>query len=125
MTKSEMDYVDSVLIGPMLLLFNQYFNVLFDEYIVLIVAMVSRMYSICIFLTNFLYYYYLYTQIYTFADMSYYATNVCREIATFLNIYVFSIKARPSRPQSAKLESTKKGNQNGRERRYDLRRQKA
>lgn len=42
MTKSEMDYTDSSLVGPLLLFLNQYFNTFFNEYYVLWVCMVSN-----------------------------------------------------------------------------------
>lgn len=40
MTRSEMDYLDSVLIGPALLFLNQYFNNFFPEYYVLWLCLV-------------------------------------------------------------------------------------
>ena len=41
MTRSELDYLDSVLIGPTLLFLNQYFNNFLPEYFVLWAALVS------------------------------------------------------------------------------------
>lgn len=40
MTKSEMYYMDSSLLGPGMLFFNQYFNTFISEYIVLWLCMV-------------------------------------------------------------------------------------
>lgn len=40
MTRSEMEYLDTVLIGPLLLFLNQYFSTYFDEHLVLWVALV-------------------------------------------------------------------------------------
>lgn len=41
MTKNELDYLDSALVGPAMLFLNQYFNFFFDEYYVLWSCMVS------------------------------------------------------------------------------------
>lgn len=41
MTRSEMDYLDSVLIGPALLFLNQYFNNFIQEYYVLWLCLVN------------------------------------------------------------------------------------
>jgi len=41
MTRSEMAYLDSVLIGPAMLFLNQYFNTFLPEYFVLWLALVS------------------------------------------------------------------------------------
>ena len=40
MTKSEIEYLDSVLIGPAMLFLNQYFNTFLNEYYVLWLALV-------------------------------------------------------------------------------------
>ena len=42
MTKSEMEFLDSALIGPAMLFFNQYFNTVLNEYFVLWVCCVSN-----------------------------------------------------------------------------------
>jgi hypothetical protein len=42
MTKSEMDYSDSSLLGPLLLFLNQYFNILIAEKYVLYFSLVSH-----------------------------------------------------------------------------------
>jgi hypothetical protein len=44
MTRSEMDYLDSVLVGPALLFLNQYFNNFFQEYYVLWLCLVYSIY---------------------------------------------------------------------------------
>lgn len=41
MTKSEIEILDSVLIGPTMLFLNQYFNTFLNEYFVLWLALVS------------------------------------------------------------------------------------
>lgn len=41
MTKNEMEYFDSALIGPLMLFLNQYFNFYISEYIVLWMCLVS------------------------------------------------------------------------------------
>ncbi len=41
MTRSEMEYLDWVLLGPALLFFNQYFNTFFSEYWVLWTCLVG------------------------------------------------------------------------------------
>lgn len=41
MTKNELEYLDSALIGPAMLFLNQYFNFFLPEYIVLWVCLVS------------------------------------------------------------------------------------
>lgn len=46
MTRSEMDYLDSVLIGPALLFLNQYFNNFIQEYYVLWLCLVTKTISI-------------------------------------------------------------------------------
>lgn len=40
MTKSPIEYVDSILIGPAMLFLNQYFNSILPEYYVLCVCLV-------------------------------------------------------------------------------------
>ena len=40
MTRSEMDYLDTVLVGPALLFLNQYFNTFISEYYVLWLCLV-------------------------------------------------------------------------------------
>lgn len=47
MTRSEMNYLDSVLVGPALLFFNQYFNTFFCEYYVLWTCLVRTLSPLC------------------------------------------------------------------------------
>lgn len=41
MTKNELDYLDTALVGPAMLFLNQYFNFFFNEYYVLWACLVS------------------------------------------------------------------------------------
>lgn len=68
MTKSEIDYLDSVLIGPGMLFLNQYFNTFINEYIVL---------WLCL--------------IYSTADLLHHCIIVCNQICTHLHIHLFTI----------------------------------
>ena len=45
MTKSEMDFFDSSLLGPAMLFLNQYFNYILNEYLVLWIMFVSYLYT--------------------------------------------------------------------------------
>ncbi|XP_048728158.1 choline/ethanolaminephosphotransferase 1-like [Ostrea edulis] len=68
MTKSEMDLLDSGILGPLLLFLNQYFNCLINETFVL---------WICFF--------------YVSQDILRYCMAVCQQICQFLGIYCFDI----------------------------------
>ncbi|XP_062619874.1 choline/ethanolaminephosphotransferase 1-like [Saccostrea cucullata] len=68
MTKSEMDLLDSGILGPLLLFLNQYFNCLINETLVL---------WICFF--------------YVSQDILRYCIAVCQQICQFLEIYCFDI----------------------------------
>lgn len=68
MSKSEMDYFDSVLVGPGMLFLNQYFNTFFREYIVLWLCLV-----------------------YSTSDLLHYCTIVCSQICNHMNIQMFRI----------------------------------
>lgn len=46
MSKSEMSKMDTIIIGPLLLFFNQYFDLYFNQYTVLCLAFVSQYSSI-------------------------------------------------------------------------------
>ncbi|KAG1666344.1 Choline/ethanolaminephosphotransferase 1 [Nymphon striatum] len=70
MSKSEMDCLDSVLIGPGLLFLNQYFDTTINEYIVLWIALV-----------------------FTILDLCFYCAKVCSEICEYLNIYLFKLSS--------------------------------
>ncbi|KAI9558213.1 hypothetical protein GHT06_014966 [Daphnia sinensis] len=78
MTRSEMDYLDSVLIGPALLFLNQYFNNFIQEYYVL---------WLCL--------------IWAAIDLYHYCHRVCLEICKELNIELFRISAREAVPAGA------------------------
>ncbi|XP_065334048.1 cholinephosphotransferase 1 isoform X2 [Cloeon dipterum] len=69
MTKSEMEYLDTVLLGPLMLFLNQYFKSFLPEYYVLWGCMLWA----------------------TF-DLLRYCRQVCLEICDFLNIELFHIK---------------------------------
>ncbi|RWS31084.1 cholinephosphotransferase 1-like protein [Leptotrombidium deliense] len=99
MTKSEMEYLDSVLIGPAMLFLNQYFNSYLPEYFVLWLALV-----------------------YTIADMLHYAIIACLQISGYLKINIFTIRPFVSTSSSTKSEKTMKNMINGRDnKKYFLR----
>lgn len=78
MTKSEMHRYDLAFTGPALLFLNQYFNSFINEYCLLWVALVLSAF-----------------------DLVRYCVSVCNQIATHLNIRVFSIQPpSPSRVQT-------------------------
>ena len=52
MTKSEMDLWDTGMIGPALLIINQYFDCVISEYMVLWASLVSQAYSFYCFLNS-------------------------------------------------------------------------
>ncbi|KAJ8299394.1 hypothetical protein KUTeg_023454 [Tegillarca granosa] len=68
MSKSELDLVDSSIVGPAMLFLNQYFNCFINEYLLL---------WICF--------------IYVVQDMLRYSYYVCNEICDFLGIFCFDI----------------------------------
>ncbi|KAL8601995.1 hypothetical protein ACOMHN_008487 [Nucella lapillus] len=74
MTKSEMDFWDSCMVGPALLVVNQYFDCIISEYIVLWIAMIIMT-----------------------ADVTRYSYSVCQEICSYLGIYCFVITSKPPR----------------------------
>ncbi|RWS04082.1 cholinephosphotransferase 1-like isoform X2 [Dinothrombium tinctorium] len=100
MTKSEMEYLDSVLIGPAMLFLNQYFNTFLNEYFVLWVALV-----------------------YTITDILHYGVIVCSQISGYLKISIFTINPYSSSlsPTSAVKNEKSKNISNGRDKRYFLR----
>ncbi|XP_063223553.1 cholinephosphotransferase 1 isoform X2 [Bacillus rossius redtenbacheri] len=73
MTKNEMEYLDSSLVGPAMLFLNQYFNFFIPEYIVLWICLV-----------------------WVTLDMLRYCTVVCLEICNYMNIQLFRIPSKPS-----------------------------
>ncbi|XP_051168880.1 cholinephosphotransferase 1 isoform X3 [Leptopilina boulardi] len=80
MTKSEMKYFDSSLIGPAMLFFNQYFNFFIKEYFVL---------WLCF--------------IWVTLDLMRYCSQVCIEICEHLNIQLFRIPVMDHRTSSQQL----------------------
>jgi len=68
MTKSELAFFDTIYVGPMLLMVNQYFGYLFPEYLLL-----------------------WFSLIYGTLDLTKYSYKVCTEIAAHLHICVFKI----------------------------------
>ncbi|GAB6033220.1 hypothetical protein CHUAL_012823 [Chamberlinius hualienensis] len=77
MTKSEMDYLDPVLVGPGMLFLNQYFNTAINEHIIL---------WLCLLWVIF--------------DLIRYSTVVCNQICRHLNICLFVIPTNGSKPSS-------------------------
>lgn len=68
MTKNEMEYFDSALIGPLMLFLNQYFNFYIPEYIVLWMCLLWVLF-----------------------DLMRYCSAVCLEICNYLRIQLFRI----------------------------------
>jgi hypothetical protein len=79
MSKSEMNYFDSGLYGPLILFLNQYFNEFFSEYYVLWLAMAWVTFDLC-----------------------WYSSNVCLEMCDHLNIALFTIPYPPKVSKAAK-----------------------
>lgn len=77
MSKSEMNYFDSGLYGPLILFLNQYFSEFFSEYFVLWVAMAWVTFDLC-----------------------WYSMNVCLEMCDHLNIALFTIPYPPKLPKN-------------------------
>uniref|UniRef100_A0A5K3FKI1 Choline/ethanolaminephosphotransferase 1-like n=1 Tax=Mesocestoides corti TaxID=53468 RepID=A0A5K3FKI1_MESCO len=87
MSKSEMAVADSILIGPVALFFNQYFNCPIPEYFVL--------WCCCILAV---------------ADTLLYSSHVCLQLADYLNIYIFRVDKPPPHPDSPQqLRDSKPG----------------
>ena len=82
MSKSEMNYFDSGLIGPLILFLNQYFNEFIGEYYVLWIA-----------------------HLWVTFDLCWYCINVCLEMCDHLNIQLFRI---PYPPKITKATATRK-----------------
>jgi len=76
MTKGELVLFDWCLVGPAMLLFNQYFNFFLPEYLVLWICLLVSLY-----------------------DVLQYSSKVCLEICDHLNIYLFKIDT-PQRKSS-------------------------
>lgn len=71
MCRSEMDYMDSALLGPGMLFLNQYFNTFINEYAILLVCLV-----------------------YSVADLLHYSVIVCNQICAHLQIPLLRIAPR-------------------------------
>ncbi|XP_076450716.1 cholinephosphotransferase 1-like [Babylonia areolata] len=84
MTKSEMDLWDTGMLGPLLMVVNQYFNCVVNEYLVLWLAL-----------------------FYITFDMWRYSFSVCQEICSYQGIYCFSITSKP--PPRRKAAPTSEG----------------
>ncbi|XP_037570294.1 cholinephosphotransferase 1-like isoform X1 [Dermacentor silvarum] len=87
MCRSEMDYMDSALLGPGMLFLNQYFNTFINEYIILLVCLV-----------------------YSVADLLHYSVIVCNQICAHLQIPLLRIVPRyavGASPASASVTSDK------------------
>lgn len=72
MSKSEMAKMDTIFIGPLILFFNQYFNTYFNEYYMLWIAFA-----------------------YILLDFTLFCYSTCHQLASYLNIYVLTIKTKP------------------------------
>jgi len=86
MSKSEMGYLDSGLVGPLILFLNQYFNEFIPEYYVLWMALV-----------------------WCTIDLGYYCSVVCLEMSEYMKIKLFTI---PHPPPSSTSSSTLKSSNN-------------
>ncbi|XP_050041306.1 cholinephosphotransferase 1 isoform X3 [Dermacentor andersoni] len=87
MCRSEMDYMDSALLGPGMLFLNQYFNTFINEYIILLVCLV-----------------------YSVADLLHYSVIVCNQICAHLQIPLLRIVPRyavGASPASTSVSSDK------------------
>lgn len=87
MSRSEISYMDSSMCGLLGLILNQYFDCYFDESKVLFIAFAYVTY-----------------------DLIHYTSSLCREISTYLNIYIFST-SKPEPLTSSTHHRTRKGRQ--------------
>lgn len=78
MTRSELEYSDSSMIGPAMLFLNQYFNTYFKEYYVLWVCLIWGL-----------------------VDFLDYWRKICSEICRHMGIYCFRIKQQPGAAAAA------------------------
>ncbi|CAH1983884.1 unnamed protein product [Acanthoscelides obtectus] len=86
MTKSEMEYTDSSLLGPTMLFLNQYFNTFINEYYVL---------WLCL--------------IWVVIDLVRYCSQICQEICDYLHVELFRIPY-PGGPQKSFVQSPSEKN---------------
>uniref|UniRef100_A0A224Z4R0 diacylglycerol cholinephosphotransferase n=1 Tax=Rhipicephalus zambeziensis TaxID=60191 RepID=A0A224Z4R0_9ACAR len=87
MCRSEMDYMDSALLGPGMLFLNQYFNTFINEYIILLVCLV-----------------------YSVADLLHFSVIVCNQICAHLQIPLLRIVPKYAvgiAPASSSISSDK------------------
>lgn len=133
MTRHEVKTLDTVMIGPLLLILNQYFNILVNEYYVLWFALVSFSHSpIAAIANNFI----SDQQLFSIFDVLWFACKVCHEIRDHLHINIFSINPRPPKPpssdgpngsgpvrhrQGTTIHSNGRGHSGHHSKRYDLR----
>ncbi|CAL1281987.1 unnamed protein product [Larinioides sclopetarius] len=82
MTKSEVEYLDPIFVGPGMLFLNQYFNTFFNEYVVLWLCLV-----------------------YSAANLLHYCTIVCLQICSYMHINLFVIT-----PQASPIDENYGGN---------------
>lgn len=75
MSRSEINYLDTSMLGLLGLILNQYFDCYFSESSILFVAFLYAIY-----------------------DLIHYASSLCLELSTYLNIYIFSTSKREPQP---------------------------
>ena len=118
MTKNELEYLDTVLIGPAMLFLNQYFNFFIKEYIVLWLCLVShpntshlcRCQAVRLVTHRPVSF-----QVWVSFDLLRYSAQVCLEICDHLKIELFRIpynKGLPSTPAMS-FSSASGGEKNG------------
>jgi len=118
MTKNELEYLDTVLIGPAMLFLNQYFNFFIKEYIVLWLCLVSHSYTYCLHrrqVVRLVTHRPLSFQVWVSFDLLRYSAQVCLEICDHLKIELFRIpfnKALPTTPAMS-FSSASGGEKNG------------
>lgn len=98
MTRHEVKTLDTVMIGPFVLILNQYFNIPINEYYVLWFALM-----------------------FTIFDVLWFACKVCHEIRDHLHINIFSITPRPPKPEPGPPNGSTRGRPGKGSRRKDNR----
>ncbi|KAK2183775.1 hypothetical protein NP493_289g01021 [Ridgeia piscesae] len=89
MTKSEMELLDTSFLGPGLLVVNQYFNTVIDEYYILWACFV-----------------------YCTVDLLRYSVYVCRQISTHLHICIFKVTSAPKADDTANSSNSSRATEN-------------
>jgi len=118
MTKNELEYLDTVLIGPAMLFLNQYFNFFIKEYIVLWLCLVSHSFTSRLHrrqVVRLVTHRSLSFQAWVSFDLLRYSAQVCLEICDHLKIELFRIpcnKAVPTTPAMS-FSSASGGEKNG------------